>query len=183
MHDNSVFMSFCTDLVFAMTTKLKLALAFAVVLCTGLAASLIFAQKNPAPAVSALTLEGKVLNLSDLRGQVVLVNFWATSCTTCVKEMPEIAATQRKFEGQGYQTLAIAMQYDNPGFVAAFALKNGLPFTVAYDKDGSAARGFGDVRLTPVSFLIDRHGMIVKRILGAPDFPALHREIEALLKG
>ena len=66
-----------------------------------------------------------------LEGRVTLVNFWATSCTTCVAEMPEIVATYNKFKDKGYDTLAVAMSYDPPAFVARFAETRKLPFGVA----------------------------------------------------
>ena len=109
------------------------------------------------------------------------MNFWATSCTTCVAEMPEIAATYGKFKAQGYETLAVAMQYDKPEYVSRFAAQRALPFLVAYDHDGQAAKAWGDVYLTPTTFLLDKQGRIVKRYVGQPDFAALHAQIEKLL--
>jgi peroxiredoxin len=112
---------------------------------------------------------------------VVLVNFWATTCTTCVAEMPQIVATYEKYRGRGYQTVAVAMQYDPPAYVASFAENRKLPFGVAIDNTGAIARGFGQVQLTPTSFLINKRGQIVKRFVGAPDFAALHTLVEELL--
>jgi peroxiredoxin len=111
----------------------------------------------------------------------VLVNFWATSCTVCVHEMPQIVATHDKFSSRGYETLAVAMSYDPPAQVIRFADSRKLPFAVAIDNTGSIARGFGGVRATPTSVLIDKHGEIVKRFAGEPDFTALERWIEKLL--
>lgn len=164
-----------------MNGKLKAALGVLIVVIA-LCAYLIVAQKSSAPAIALTTLQGEKLELSSLQGKVVLVNFWATSCTTCVKEMPALVETYRKYAAQGYETVAIAMDYDTPGFISAYALKNGLPFKVAHDADGAAAKAFGDIRLTPTTLLIDKEGRIVKRYLGAPDFAALHAQIEALLK-
>jgi peroxiredoxin len=137
--------------------------------------------RESAPDVGYTLLDGSKATLSALKGQVVLVNFWATSCVTCVKEMPEIVATFEKFKAKGYQTLAVAMSYDTPAYVANFAKSRQLPFGVAIDATGDIAKQFGDVRLTPTSFLIDKQGAIVKRYVGAPDFPALHGLIEDLL--
>lgn len=164
-----------------MNGKLKATLGVVVVVIA-LCAYFIVAQKSVAPALSLITLQGEKLELNALRGKVVLVNFWATSCTTCVKEMPALVETHRKYAAAGYETVTIAMDYDTPGFVTAYALKNGLPFKIVHDADGAAAKGFGDIRLTPTTFLIDKQGNIVKRYLGEPDFAQLHAEIEALLK-
>lgn len=138
-------------------------------------------SKSQAPDVSYTLLDGRQGDLAQLQGKVVLVNFWATSCTTCVAEMPQIAATYEKFKGRGYETLAVAMSYDPPAYVARFAESRKLPFGVAIDNTGTIASRFGDVRLTPTSYLIDKRGVIVKRYVGAPDFPALHALIDKLL--
>ena len=73
------------------------------------------------------------------------------------------------------------MQYDKPEYVSRFATQRALPFLVAYDHDGQAAKAWGDVRLTPTTFLLDKQGRIVKRYVGQPDFAALHAQIEKLL--
>lgn len=164
-----------------MNGKVKAVLGVLVVVIA-LGAYFIVAQKSPAPSVSLTTLQGEKLEMNALRGKVVLVNFWATSCTTCIKEMPALIETHHKYAPQGYETLAVAMDYDTPGFIAAYVLKANLPFKVAHDADGAAAKAFGDIRLTPTTFLVDKQGNIVKRYLGEPDFAALHAEIEALLK-
>lgn len=139
------------------------------------------AARESAPNVAYTLLDGRKAEFQSLRGKVVLVNFWATSCTTCVHEMPQIVATHEKFKAQGYDTLAVAMSYDPPAYVANFAESRGLPFGVAIDNTGDIAKRFGDVRLTPTSFLVDKQGGIVKRYVGAPDFTALHTLIADLL--
>lgn len=67
-----------------------------------------------APASTFVLLDGSSRTTADLRGKVTLVNFWATSCTTCVAEMPEIISTYKKYNAQGFDTLAVAMSYDPP---------------------------------------------------------------------
>ena len=135
----------------------------------------------PAPAVTFVSLQGDRITTADLRGRVVLVNFWATDCAVCVKEMPQIVATYEKFHAQGFDTIAVAMRHDPPNYVLAYVANNALPFTVALDPLGELAQAFGDVRATPTSFLIDRRGNIVRRIVGEPDFAQLHTLVEAKL--
>ena len=108
------------------------------------------ATHEPAPQVNYTLLDGQQTSTDQLKGQVVLVNFWATSCTTCVAEMPEIMATHEKFKGKGYQTVAVAMAYDPPAYVSNFAQTRRLPFGVAIDNTGAIARSFGDIRLTQI---------------------------------
>lgn len=151
------------------------ALAFAV------AGYLVAGPKAMAPNVGYTQLNGAKHQFADLRGQVVLVNFWATTCSVCVKEMPDIVATHDKFAARGFQTLAVAMSYDAPANVVNFAETRKLPFTVAIDLDGAIAQGFGAIAVTPTTLLIDKQGRIVQRIVGEPDFAALHAHIERLL--
>jgi peroxiredoxin len=147
------------------------------------AAYVAFAPSAPArvPPVTLTTIAGEQLTPEGLRGKVVLVNFWATSCTTCVEEMPKLVNTYRKHRERGFETIAVAMSYDPPNYVLHYAAKNALPFKVALDPVGAAARAFGDVNLTPTTFVIDRRGTIVKRYLGEPDFAELDALIERAL--
>jgi peroxiredoxin len=134
-----------------------------------------------APDVGYTLLDGSKSTTAQLRGKVVLVNFWSTDCTTCVHEMPQLVAAHEKFKGRGYETLAVAMSYDPPAYVIRFAETRKLPFGVVIDNTGEIARRFGQVRLTPTSVLINRRGEIVRRHVGEPDFVALHSLIEKLL--
>jgi len=134
-----------------------------------------------APASSFVLLDGSQLSTTDLQGKVTLVNFWATSCTSCVAEMPELVATYDKYQARGYDTLAVAMSYDPPAYVVNFAQSRKLPFKVALDNTGANARAWGDVKLTPTTYLVNKRGEIVKRYVGTPDFTELHRLIEKLL--
>jgi peroxiredoxin len=126
-------------------------------------------------------LQGERVETAALRGKVVLINFWATSCSTCVAEMPKLVETHNKFAARGLETVAMAMSYDPEAQVRAYADRNALPFKVALDAGDAVARGFGGVRLTPTTFLIDRRGRIVHKYLGKPDFPALRALLEKLL--
>jgi peroxiredoxin len=138
-------------------------------------------RRDPAPQFTYTLLDGTRGSSEQLRGKVVLVNFWATSCVTCVQEMPQIVQTWRSFHERGFETLAVAMSYDPPAYVANFAQSRALPFGVVIDNTGAIAQGFGDVRLTPTTFLIDKRGGIVKRYVGTPDFKELHALVERLL--
>jgi peroxiredoxin len=138
-------------------------------------------SRDPAPDAAFVRLDGSGARISELRGKVLLVNFWATSCATCVAEMPGLIDTHRRFNARGYETLAVAMSYDPPAYVSNFAQRRELPFWVAIDNTGAIAKAFGDIRLTPTTFLIDKRGRIVKRYVGAPDFTALNALVNDLL--
>ena len=134
-----------------------------------------------APESTFVLLDGSRQTTADLRGKVTLVNFWATSCVTCVAEMPKLVATYNKYQAQGYDTVAVAMRYDPPSYVVNYTETRQLPFKVAIDNTGANAKAWGDVQLTPTTFLVNKRGQIVKKFVGQPDFSALHVLIEKLL--
>ena len=136
---------------------------------------------DKAPPIAFKTIDGSVFQPSDYKGKVMLVNFWATSCTTCIKEMPGLIQTYQKYKDQGFQTVAVAMSYDRPDFVLNFAQTRQLPFKVALDVDGEAAKQYGSIKITPSTFLIDKKGNILKKFVGEPDFSDLQALIEKAL--
>jgi peroxiredoxin len=164
-----------------LTRSSSLVIAIALCLAGAFAASRVIGVRATTPAVSYTLLDGSQRSTQAQRGKVTLVNFWATSCVACVAEMPQIVATHQKFKARGFDTIAVAMEYDQPAYVERFAQSRALPFGVAFDKNGEAAKAFGDVNMTPTTFLIDKQGRIVKRYLGAPDFAALDKLIGDLL--
>jgi len=134
-----------------------------------------------APESTFVLLDGSKKTTADLKGKVTLVNFWATSCVTCVAEMPKVISTYNKYQSQGYDTLAVAMSYDPPSYVVNYTQTRKLPFKVAIDNTGAVAKAWGDVQLTPTTYLVNKRGEIVKQYVGEPDFAALHQLIEKLL--
>ncbi|MFX1671158.1 TlpA disulfide reductase family protein [Paraburkholderia sp. A2WS-5] len=136
-----------------------------------------FGSQQRVPDATFTLLSGQKVSTADLKGKVYLVNFWATSCTTCMKEMPQMIQTYNRFKGEGLEFVAVAMNYDAPMYVVNYAQTRQLPFKVAMD-DGSAAKQFGNVQLTPTTFVIDRDGKILKRYVGEPKFA----ELDALLQ-
>lgn len=154
--------------------------AAALALAVG-AGVLVGTADSPAPESTFVLLDGSRKTTADLKGKVTLVNFWATSCVSCVAEMPKLMATHDKYKAQGFDTLAVAMSYDPPSYVVNFAETRKLPFSVAIDNTGAVAKAWGDVRLTPTTYIVDKQGAIVKRYVGEPDFAELHRLIEKLL--
>ena len=138
-------------------------------------------SNSPAPSSRFVLLDGTSVQTSDFAGKVLLVNFWATSCTSCVAEMPDLIATHPTYVDKGFDTVAVAMAYDPPAFVVNFAQTRQLPFKVAIDNTGVNAREWGDVQLTPTTFIVNKRGEIVKTYVGMPDFKTLNRLIEDLL--
>jgi peroxiredoxin len=158
----------------------RMALAGALLLgALGVLAGCSSAQS--APESTFVLLDGSKKTSADLQGKVTLVNFWATSCVTCVAEMPKMVSTYNKYQARGYDMLAVAMRYDPPSYVVNYAETRQLPFKVAIDNTGALAKAWGDVQLTPTTFLLNKRGQIVKQYVGEPDFAALHQLIEKLL--
>jgi peroxiredoxin len=160
--------------------KAVVALGLAAVVAAG-AAIYLQTGSAAAPASTFVLLDGTKRTTDDLKGRVTLVNFWATSCVTCVAEMPRIIATYDKYKAQGFGTVAVAMSYDPPSYVVNFAQTRKLPFQVAIDNTGAVAKAWGDVQLTPTTYLVNKRGEIVKRYVGEPNFAELHQLIEKLL--
>ena len=151
----------------------------------GLAALLFVSltQKTAAPEVTFTDLNGNKISMQSLRGKMVLVNFWATSCPGCITEMPHIVETYHQYHSKGFEVIAVAMAYDPPNYVMLFNQKRALPFPVALDIQGKLASQFDNVQLTPTSFLIDQQGNIVEQTIGELDFVKLRKRLDqALIK-
>ncbi|WP_293778893.1 TlpA disulfide reductase family protein [uncultured Oxalicibacterium sp.] len=138
-------------------------------------------KKETIPDVTFVDLQGKNITSQDLRGKVTILNFWATSCVTCVKEMPDMVATYNRYHKDGLELIAVAMAYDPPNYVLNFVETRQLPFIVSLDVKGELAKAFGDIRLTPTTLVIDKNGEVIKRYVGEPDFDGLHRLLEKAL--
>jgi peroxiredoxin len=167
------------------TVSEKIVIALGIAVALG---AILFLTLRPgfepaaAPRVEFRTLKGEVFDLASLKGKVVLVNFWATSCEPCVRELPGIARSLSRFGAQGFEVVAVAMSYDPPNRVVEFVDKTGLPLKVSLDPLGEIEKGFGGLKFVPTSFVIDRRGYIARRIDGEIQFGALHSLIEAKLK-
>lgn len=138
-------------------------------------------QKPQAPNVKFTTIEGKHIQMADLKGKVVLVNFWATDCPGCVAEMPDLINTYNQYKDQGLEMIAVAMPYDPPAQVVNYTKLKALPFPVMHDGLSEMVNAFGDVNLTPTTFIYDKKGNRLQRILGELNFATLNPLIAAEL--
>jgi cytochrome c biogenesis protein CcmG/thiol:disulfide interchange protein DsbE len=130
-------------------------------------------QGFQAPDFSLTTLTGEMVTLSELRGQPVLINLWATWCPPCRAEMPDLQATYEKYNQQGFTILAINATYqDSQTSAASFVEEYGLTFPILLDTSGETARLY-QMRALPTSFFIDREGIIQEVVVGGPMSPAL----------
>ena len=134
-----------------------------------------------APDVTFATLKGEKINMRELRGQPVLVTFWATTCPGCLKEMPHLVELYEEFGNGGFELIGVAMAYDPPDRVLELSNERQLPYPISLDLDGALASAFGNVMLTPTSFLIAPDGKIIKHKIGEMDIVKLRRQIEHML--
>jgi peroxiredoxin len=156
-------------------------IAMAVVACAiAIAGYFAFTGQQHVPDATFTLLSGQKVSTADLKGKVYLINFWATNCDTCVQEMPKMVDTYNRFKGKGLEFVAVAMNYDAPMYVTNYTETRRLPFKVAMD-DGSAAKQFGNVQLTPTTFVVDKDGKILKRYIGEPQFAELDQLLEKAL--
>lgn len=161
---------------------MRRAVILAVLFAVAVAALLVLLplRVTPAPQVTFVSIRGEAVPAAP-PGKVMLVNFWATDCVVCVREMPELVRLYERYRERGLEVVAVALKHDPPNYVIRFAEMNRLPFKVALDSMGEHARAFGGIRATPTAFLIDRRGNIVERIVGMPDFGKLNALIEQKL--
>lgn len=136
-----------------------------------------------APDFELKTPDGETIRLSDLRGQAVLVNLWATWCPPCRAEMPAIEKIYNEYKEAGLVVLAVNMTYqDDPFEVVPFVDDHGLTFPILLDETGDVGSAY-QLRSLPSSFFIDRDGLINEVIVGGPMAEALLRtRVEEILK-
>ena len=143
--------------------------------------TLQYNKRMLAPKATFVTLNGKTINMADLKGKVVLVNFWATTCATCVKEMPDLANTYNTYKNKKFEMIAIAMDYDPPAQVLNFATHKALPFPVMHDGFGDIATVFGHKGITPTTYIYDKAGHRILYKVGELDFVQLNRLLDKAL--
>lgn len=132
-------------------------------------------NKSAAPNVTFTTIEGKKIAMADLKGKVVLVNFWATDCPGCIKEMPHLIDTYQQYKQKGFEIIAVAMPYDPPAQVLNYTKQKALPFPVMHDGLSEITNQFGGVNLTPTTFIFDKQGNRLQRTIGELDFVKLNQ--------
>jgi peroxiredoxin len=132
---------------------------------------------EPGPDITLSSIDGRAVSLKQLHGRPVLVTFWASTCPGCLKEIPHLAELYRELSPQGLEVIGIAMHYDPPNRVLSVHRSQNIPYTVALDIQADASRAFGDVRMTPTSFLIDPDGQIVYRNSGMMNMGKVRRKI------
>lgn len=165
-----------------MKTKDILITLFAILIISSIAYLWITPSgAQQAPDITLQLIDGKKLQLSSLKGKPVLITFWATSCPGCIKEMPHLIELYNDFHSEGLEVIGIAMPYDRPDYVMEMVKRKKLPYQIAYDLKGEAVQAFGNISLTPTTFLIDTQGKIVKKKIGVFDMDVWKQRITSIL--
>jgi len=160
----------------------RLLLLIIVTLCTSIGLyAYLPAPRFRAPDVTLKTITNNTVQLKQLQGKVVLVTFWATDCPSCLKEIPHLKSLYQNYHQQGLEIFAIASYYDPPNHVVDASKTYQIPYGIVLDLRMKLASAFGDVRLTPTTFLISPAGEIVYQITGSFDFEAMQARIESYL--
>jgi peroxiredoxin len=141
----------------------------------------IESERKVAPDFSLEDAAGKAVKVSDFKGRVLLVNFWATWCHGCKTEIPWFLEFQREFDKKDFAVMGVAMDDDGWKSVRPYMTQKNITYEMVLGSEEIAAR-FGGSPGLPVSFLIDRQGRIASRHIGMVDREECHREIEQLMK-
>ena len=136
---------------------------------------------KPAPDFTVRSLDGRTVHLRNLRGKVVVVNFWATWCGGCKVEIPHLVQTYRHLHGQGLEIIGISMDDAGDDVVTRFTKLKQMDYTVARSND-AVASAYGGVRFLPQTFVVDRNGMIVATMSGPPEPNAFEEMLKGLLR-
>lgn len=156
-------------------------LALALLAATAIGAQAVRGAAASGEPAAFITIDGRHIGAADLRGKIVLVNFWATTCQICMAEMPDLVATYRQYRPRGLEVIAVAMPYDDVHAVRRYAAQQALPFPVVFDHGGALVRAYEQVKATPVTFILGPSGQRISKTVGIIDFTKLRAFLDTSL--
>lgn len=139
------------------------------------------ADVGDAAKLKTVLLDGKPLSLDQLRGKVVMVNFWATWCPTCRVEMPQWQKFYNAYKDKGFELIALSID-DDEKLLRQVSKERGFSFPIAWRWDDKTDDNFGDIIGTPTLFVIDRSGKVAWMKRGRVSYAQLQEVIDPLLK-
>jgi peroxiredoxin len=137
-------------------------------------------RAETAPDWSLTDVDGKAIKLSDFKGKIVILNFWATWCPPCRAEIPDFIDLQKQYQGKGVEIVGLSVDSDPPAKVAAFAKKNGINYPIAMSTE-DLAQQYGVTEGIPVTCIIAPDGTIADKHLGMVDKDYLEGWVKKLL--
>ena len=138
-------------------------------------------ERKPAPNFSLKDADGNAVNLSDYRGKVVLVNFWATWCGPCEAEIPWFIEFEKKYKDQGFAVLGVSMDDDGWKSVRPYVASHKINYRIVIGSE-LVSQQFGEIDSLPTSFVLDRAGRIASNHIGLVDKVNYQNEIVKLLE-
>ena len=147
-----------------------------------LIAGIFFSLNKTVPNATFTTLKGEQMSFKTLRGKPVIVTFWATDCESCLKEIPLWLDLYSRYHAQGLEIIGVSMYYDPPNHVIEFNKSRALPYPITLDIEAKLAKEFGDVSVTPTTFLLNPKGEIVWQKIGLFELTELQSQIENFLR-
>ena len=140
-------------------------------------------RSSVVPDTTFSTIAGQKIVLSELRGKPIIVTFWATDCASCIKEIPQLIELYQRYHAKGLEIIAVAMAYDPPNHVIDMSKAQQLPYHVVLDMQSENAHAFGDVSLTPTTFLIAPDGSITLHKTGLFDMTEMNSQLSLFTRG
>jgi peroxiredoxin len=148
------------------------------ILCFAAALAYVFFKQTSAPDITFTTITGQKMSMASLQNKAVLVSFWATDCTSCNKEMPDLVNIYNDYKSKGFEIIAVAMPYDPPAQLQNYVTQKHLPFPVVQDGYGDVTQAFGGIEATPTAFLFGKQGKRLNLTIGILDFKNLRRTLD-----
>lgn len=142
----------------------------------------VYDDPKPVPDVDMTTLDGKTINLADQTGKVVLVNFWATWCAPCRKEIPDLIDLYSEYQSDGLLIVGIATDQDGRSVVAPFVEKESINYPIVTDTSKTLQSKFDSMYGLPTTYVVSPQGEVVRRILGLFPTEEMTPKLEDMLQ-
>jgi peroxiredoxin len=148
------------------------------ILCLTVVSAFVIFNQTSAPNIIFTTITGQKMSMASLQNKAVLVSFWATDCTSCNKEMPDLLNIYKDYKSKGFEIIAVAMPYDPPAQLQNYVTQKRLPFPVVHDGYGDVTEAFGGIEVTPTAFLFGKQGKRLNHTIGILDFKKLRSTLD-----
>ena len=166
------------------TKKLLLLLIMPVMIVFGATGTYYYIKQTGPyylPDITLKTYDGQSVALNSLRGKPVLVVFWASTCSTCIRDLPRLIALHDEYADQGLEMVGIVIYYNDPDEAYAMVQEQGIPYRILLDKNKQATYAFRNVHYTPTTFLVAPSGRIVYRHYGKINFELISEQTQKWL--